>query len=307
VSTTKRANIKSSKWFALVWAIPAAIAVLVAVVLAAKGIRALPATQSFLQDYPGASDLPDFAPVGIPVWLAWQHGLNVFFLLFIIRSGWQVRTTARPTAFWTGNNTGLLRAKRPPKKISLSLWWHLTFDTLWVANGIVFYILLFVTGQWVRIVPVSWDIFPNAVSALLQYASLNWPVDDGWVNYNAAQTLSYFLVVFVAAPLALITGLRMSPAWQAERLGAVLPIAIARRIHVAVMVFFLAFTAVHVTLVLSTGALRNLNHMYAARNDDSWVGFWVFTASVVLMIVAWVASRPLVLRSIAGLTGSVTR
>ncbi len=63
----------------------------------------------------------------------------------------------------------------------------------------------------------------------------------------------------------------------------------------------------HVTLVLATGALRNLNHMYASRDDQSWVGFGIFAGSVVLMIVAWFAARPLVLRSIAGVFGKVGR
>ena len=39
----------------------------------------------------------------------------------------------------------------------------------------------------------------------------------------------------------------------------------------------------HVALVFTTGALRNLNHMYAGRNDHSWVGFWFFAASMVVV------------------------
>ncbi|GEP28570.1 hypothetical protein E3O11_15030 [Cryobacterium levicorallinum] len=291
----------------LLWAIPLALAILLALVLAARALRETAAGQNFLAAYPGTATLPETAPVGIPAWLAWQHGLNVFFLLFIVRSGWQVRTSTRPAAYWQRNNTGRIRTKRAPTRISLNLWAHLTSDTLWVINGVVFYVLLFVTGQWVRIVPLDYEIIPNALSAALQYLSLNWPVEDGWVNYNALQTLSYFAVVFIAAPLALITGLRMSPAGISSRFSKLVPITVARAIHFPVMIFFVAFTAVHVTLVLATGALRNLNHMYAARSDDSWVGFWIFAASLVLMIIVWVVSRPLVLRSIASLTGSVSR
>jgi thiosulfate reductase cytochrome b subunit len=296
-----------SRWFKLVWIIPAALVLLLALVLAMRGIRGLPEVQSFMTDFPGATTLPADAPVGFPAWLAWQHGLNAFFIMFIIRSGWQVRTTPRPTMFWKRNNTGLLRTKNPPTKISLSLWLHITFDTLWVLNGIVFYVLIFATGQWLRIVPVSLSIFPNAVSAAIQYGSLNWPVENGWVNYNALQTLSYFLIVFIAAPLALLTGLRMSPAWKSKRLSALYPIGVARAVHYPVMIVFVAFIVVHVTLVFATGALRNLNHMYAVNNDVSWLGFSIFAASLVVMIVAWFAAQPIVLRSIASLTGSVTR
>jgi CHASE2 domain-containing sensor protein len=71
------------------------------------------------------------------------------------------------------------------------------------------------------------------------------------------------------------------------------------------MVVFLIFIVVHVTLVFATGALRNLNHMYAVQSDDGWTGFWIFAASLVVMIVAWFAAGPRLLRGIATLGGTV--
>jgi thiosulfate reductase cytochrome b subunit len=282
---------------------------LVLVVLIARLLVGLPAVASFLATYPGQSELPDNAPVGFPAWLAWQHFLNAFFLLLIIRTGWQVRTTTKPSGHWTRNNKGLIRTKNAPTKITLELWFHLTLDALWVLNGLVFAVLLFATGQWTRIVPTSWDIFPNALSAALQYASLDWPTEDGWINYNALQLLTYFATVFIAAPLAFITGLRMSSAWpkKAQGLNKAYPIEWARAVHFPVMVYFVAFIVVHVFLVLATGALRNLNHMYGVRDDDTWFGFWVFLASVVVMAAAWFLARPIFLRPIASLMGKVSR
>ena len=121
--------------------------------------------------------------------------------------------------------------------------------------------------------------------------------------------LSYFATVFIAAPLAFITGLRMSGAWpkKAAGLNKAFPIDWARAVHFPVMIYFVAFIAVHVFLVLATGALRNLNHMYAVRDDDGWLGFWVFLASVVVMVAAWFLARPLFLRPIASLMGKVSR
>ncbi|MBX3099588.1 MAG: hypothetical protein KF761_08410 [Salinibacterium sp.] len=299
----------ASPWFKLVWVIPAALVVLFLVVLAAQWVRALPAVQSFMTTYSGQSELPAGAPVGFPAWLAWQHFLNFFIMVLIIRAGWQVRTNKRPTARWTRNNTGFFRTKNPPWRISLDLWFHYSLGWLWVINGIVFYVLIFVTGQWVRIVPVTWDVFPNAVSVAIQYASLNWPTENGWVNYNSLQLLAYFATVFIAAPLAIITGVRMSGIWpqNASRLNRVYPIGVARAIHLPVMFYFVLFVIVHVTLVLATGALRNLNHMYGGSDADNWVGFWFFAASLVIIIVAWVAARPLLLRPIASLMGTVSR
>lgn len=307
--TKKKSGSANGKWAKLYWAVPAAVVALLLVVLLAKWFTGLSGVKDFMAEYPGHSGLPEGAPVGFPAWLAWQHFLNGFFLLLIIRTGWQVRTQTRPAANWTRNNRGLIRTKNAPTKISLELWFHLTLDALWMLNGIVFAILIFATGQWVRIVPTSWDVFPNAISAALQYASLNWPVENGWVNYNALQLLTYFVTVFIAAPLAFVSGLRMSSAWpkNARVLNKAYPIEAARAVHFPVMVYFVLFVFVHVTLVLATGALRNLNHMYGGSDDVNWVGFGIFAASLAVMVAAWFLARPLFLRPIASLTGSVTR
>ncbi|WP_026932223.1 cytochrome b/b6 domain-containing protein [Glycomyces tenuis] len=311
MSTTadRLAAVRKRPWFKLVWLVPAAIVVLLIVVLGAQAFRASGIGRDFLTAYPGESHLPEWAPVGFPAWLAWQHGINALLIVFVIKSGWAVRTNQRPTMFWTRNNAGPIRTKNPPKKLSIDLWLHIVADALWAVNGVVFFVLLFATGQWARIVPTSWDVFPNALSAAIQYASLNWPAEDGWVNYNALQLLSYFAIVFLVAPLSLLTGLRMSPSWprNATRLNRMFPIEAARALHFPLMIAFVAFIVAHLALVLATGAQRNLNHMYAATDEANWTGFWIFLGSLVLMAGAWIALRPMSLRAIASTMGDVTR
>ena len=160
---------------------------------------AQPFGQDFIATYPGETHLPEGVPVGFPAWLGWQHFFNVFFMVLIVKTGWQVRTQKRPPASWT--------PKWQPggRKISLTLWLHQSLDLLWVTNGVIFIVLLFVSGHWMRIIPTSWDVVPNAVSAALQYASLDWPTENGWINYNSLQLLAYFATVFIAAPLAIVT------------------------------------------------------------------------------------------------------
>jgi hypothetical protein len=46
------------------------------------------------------------------------------------------------------------------------------------------------------------------VSVLIQYLSLNWPVENGWVTYNSLQLIAYFVTIFIAAPLAFLTRAR---------------------------------------------------------------------------------------------------
>jgi methionine sulfoxide reductase catalytic subunit len=94
--------------------------------------------------------------------------------------------------------------------IGLARWWHLGIDTLWLFNGAIFYITIFTTDHWQRLVPTSWDTIPNAASVAIQYLSLGWPADNGWMSYNSLQLLAYTVTVFVAGPLAIVTGLGMS-------------------------------------------------------------------------------------------------
>jgi len=162
----------------------------------------------------------------------------------------------------------------------------------------LFYILLFVTGRWHRLIPTSWDVFPNALSTLVQYLSLHWPAEHGWVAYNGLQLIAYFITVFIAAPLALITGLGMSPALSTrfKRISRLFSIQTARSLHFLVLVWFLIFIVLRVTFVFTTGLLVNLNHIYAGRTDDSWIGFGVFAASTVVVIPGWVAATPFTIR-----------
>ncbi|WP_427006001.1 cytochrome b/b6 domain-containing protein [Pseudarthrobacter sp. H2] len=269
-------------------------------VLAARGVTTLPGVPEFLERYPGAYDLPDTAEPGFPWWAQWAHFFNIFLMVLIIRSGYQVRTEQKPPAFWT--------PKRDGKKISINLWLHQSLDILWLANGLIFVVLLFASGRWVRIVPSNWEAFPNALSALLQYMTLDWPVESGWVNYNSLQQIMYFVVVFIAAPLAAITGVRMSEFWpkDAKTLNKIYPVEVARAIHFPTMLFFVLFILVHVFLVFATGALRNLNHMFGGTDAVNWVGFWLFAAAIAITAAGWYAARPLVLAPIAKLFGQVS-
>ncbi|WP_454116938.1 cytochrome b/b6 domain-containing protein [Microbacterium aurum] len=277
-------------------------------VAVAQWLCSLPDVQDFLKRYHGAAALPEGAPVGVPAWMAWQHFFNAFLMVLIIRSGTQIRREQRPAAYWTP------RWNRA-RKISLTAWFHQSLDLLWVGNGVVFIVLLFVTGQWVKIVPTDPDVFVHALSAGLQYLSLDWPTENGWVHYNALQQLAYFTTVFIAAPLAIATGVRMSGLWSPRwvRLSAIYPVELARRIHVPVMLYFVAFIIVHVALVFATGALRNLNHMYAAQGStdpdefaSNWTGLWIFSISLILIVGAIVAARPVILAPIARLFGAVS-
>ena len=281
-----RATIR--RWLPLVLILsPVALVVGVMAVLFARALFEIPVTASFFVTYPGDATPWPGTPVGFPAWLSWTHFLSAFFLLFILRSGLLIRSGQRPPTFVTRRAAGARRH-------GIHTWWHLVVDTLWAATGVVYLVLLVVSRQWKRLVPASWDIVPNAISAALQYLSLDWPRHDGWTHYNALQLLLYGFTVFVAGPLAVVVGLRLSPIWPTRlaRPEGLLGDRFARTTHWLTAVYFVLFTIVHVALVFLTGVLANLNHMYAGRDDDTWIGAAVFAASVVVTVVAAALLRP---------------
>ena len=84
--------------------------------------------------------------------------------------------------------------------------------------------------------------------------------------------------------------------WHFKPVSRVLSIQVARSLHFLVLVWFGVFIVMHVTLVFTTGLLANLNHIYAMRDDSSWIGFGVFAISIAVMAAAWVAATPVTLR-----------
>lgn len=322
-----RIRIGRSRWFNLLWLVPLGFALLIIGIAVAKGLREMPAVAGFIDQYPGTA-LPNGpeASTGFPAWLGWQHFFNMLLMIPIIRSGLTI-IADHPRFYWTRHSTpgkDWFRVQKPVPadplwtakqdsitlpdgiglpgrrhSIGLARWWHLGINTLWLLNGIIFYILIFATGHWLRLVPTSWEVFPNAFSVMIQYLSLDWPTDDAWVAYNSLQVVAYFITVFVAAPLAFITGLGMSPALSTKFrwISSIFSIQFARSLHFLVLVWFLLFIVMHVTLVVATDALHNFNMMYTNSNDtDSWNGFWVFAASLVVMIALWVAVTPFTYR-----------
>jgi DMSO/TMAO reductase YedYZ molybdopterin-dependent catalytic subunit/thiosulfate reductase cytochrome b subunit len=319
-----RVRVGRDRWFNLLWMLPVGFVVLIVGVAGAQGLRNVAAVQRFIARHPGTVVSTD-APSGFPWWLQAQHFLNTFLMIFIIRAGLQILAD-HPRLYWTRHSTPgreWFRFQKPVPRdplwtakqdsvtlprhlglpglrhsIGLARWWHLGVDMLWLLNGAVFYVLLFSTGQWRRIVPTTWEVFPAAASVLIQYLSLDWPTENSWAAYNGLQLLAYFVTVFVAAPLALVSGLGMSPALSTrfKAISKRLSIQVARSLHFLVLCWFLFFIVVHITLVFSTGLLRNLNHIYVGRDDNGWAGFIVFAGSMVVMVVAWVAATPFTLR-----------
>jgi hypothetical protein len=102
-----------------------------------------------------------------------------------------------------------------------------------------------------RLVPTSWGVFSQAWNTFVYYANFHLPPEpNGFYGYNALRQLVYFSTIFIMTPLAILTGMTMSPA-LVNRFPRYVRIFRgrqgARSIHFIVMVGFVYFIIAHVT------------------------------------------------------------
>ncbi len=322
------------RWFSTLWLIPIAVIGLILAVAIAQHLRQWEWVQEFIARFPGTSE--SFVPpvdTGFPWWLRWQHFFNIVFMMFIIRAGLQILADHPRLYFDAGSKPGTewfrMRGPVPADRIApadpakawtakadsvalprwigipgfrhsigLARWWHFTFDLLWLLNGILFFVLLFSTGQWQRLVPQSWDVFPNAVSTAVQYLSLDFPENKGFLYYNGLQLLAYFITLFIAAPLAFVTGLLQAPS-IAAKLGlgrGVLNRQVVRSVHFAILLWMLLFILAHTVMVFITGFIGNLNHITFGTDTDSPWALVIYIVAMAVVVVLWWAASPLTIR-----------
>lgn len=254
---------------------------------------------------------------GFPIWVCITHYINFFFIILLIRSGLQILMD-HPRLYWNVHCTPgtewirftSVRVPQDPYYTSkmdaryLSPWiglpggrhtlglarhWHFISVLFWVTNGFVFYILLFSTGHWTRLVPTTWSIFPEAWAYLVHYVTFHFPPEpNGYYQFNALQQLAYFGVVFLLAPLSILTGPSMSPAltnrfsWYRKVPGNR---QIGRSIHFLALCGYVVFIAVHVLMVCISGFVRNMNHIVLGTDEISMLGVYLGIAGLIGLIL----------------------
>jgi sulfoxide reductase catalytic subunit YedY len=300
---------------------PYMLGIFVAINIGSIGIAWLQYLTVGLPDDPSlsAQSITPADPKGFPVWVNISHWVNFFFFVLIIRSGLSILVD-HPRLYWNDGCTPetewirftpvkvpddkVWTAKEDARYISpvialpgyrhtigIARVWHFLTVPFFVLNGAVFILLLFCTNQWKRLVPASWKIFPDTWNVFVHYATFNMPVEpNGFYHYNAIQQLSYFSVVFILAPLAMLTGMAMSPAienrfhWFPKLFGNRQS---ARSIHFLVMIAYVIFIIIHVSLVAATGLVRNMNHItIGTDNTSSFTGLYI-GLGIILTTVAF--------------------
>lgn len=134
-----------------------------------------------------------------------------------------------------------------------------------VVTGVFYGLIGIFTGHfWRNLLPRVRDLMPKALWRDLKDHLQAPNASGGGPPYGLLQKLAYTIVVFVALPLMLVTGLTMSPA-----VTAAYPFLLdlfggyqsARTIHFFGFAILLLFLFVHVGMVVVTGFRKQLRAM----------------------------------------------
>jgi len=150
------------------------------------------------------------------------------------------------------------------KWLAMGRQWHLFFAWLFVINGLIFTAYTFASRHATRdLAPTDKD-FRGIGKSLRDHLLLRHPSGKEAKRYNVLQKLAYATVLFIVAPLIVLTGLAMSPTidtafpWLLTILGGR---QAARTIHFVACFSFVGFIVIHVLQVILTGFFNNIRSM----------------------------------------------
>jgi thiosulfate reductase cytochrome b subunit len=213
------------------------------------------------------------------------HWLNAVCVFVVLMSGLQI-FNAHPRLYWGqyGANTdtafiqiGSQHApgdKAFPQWATIPSWqdlaggrrWHFFFAWVLVFNSALYLLVSFANGHVRRdLVPARAEISARHLKREL-WSHLRLKLSFG--HYNTLQKLAYLVVIFVLAPMMLVTGLTMSPGidaaapWLLDLLGGRQS---ARTLHFLTAMLIVLFIVVHLVMVLLAGPLNELRSMITGR------------------------------------------
>lgn len=146
--------------------------------------------------------------------------------------------------------------------------WHFFFAWIFVINGIAYGLYSIFSQHFRR------DLFPTGAElrgvgrSIVDHLRLRFPKGEEAKHYNVLQKLSYLVAAFGLLPLAVLSGLTMSP-----RLCAAFPWLLslfdgrqsARTIHFITAFLLLAFVLIHLLMVVMSGPWNNLRSIITGR------------------------------------------
>jgi methionine sulfoxide reductase catalytic subunit len=258
--------------------------------------------------------------IDFPFWLRFAHFINLIFIVLLIRSGIEI-LSALPKLYWKDDARPgkewikFTKKKFPPdfkkrvwialeeeesfpswialpghKNLGMGRHWHFFSIIFWILNGAAYFILLFTSDEWQRLVPTSWSIFPDAFHDMMLYAGFHFSLPGN--PYDSIQQLAYFSVVFILGPFQIATGAAMSPSvdarfpWYPKIFRGR---QVARSLHFLGMVAFVLFIIVHISMVTLSGFSKNMGNIFlgTATSLGIAIGIFALFVLVVVAILVW--------------------
>jgi thiosulfate reductase cytochrome b subunit len=246
-----------------------------------------------------------------PLWLRINHFVNFLFLTMLIRSGIHI-LTAKPKLYlnencsrdteWldlsrfsltTGDSSRLAKVAShvalpgglPEKGLEAARGLHFLSVIFWCLNGLIYTSLLFATGEWKRLIPTSGSFFPCLLNELNALFCFHLPAHSE--TYGAIQQLFYVSLIFAVAPLSILTGAAMSVAvdakypWYPRLFGGR---QAARSIHYLLLLVYIVFVVVHVSIVAVTGFAEQMNRITLGSQGDGSAG--IIVGAIAISVVS---------------------
>ncbi len=165
------------------------------------------------------------------------------------------------------------------KWLALGRQWHLFFAWVFVINGLIFTAYALASRHVARdLTPTGKDL-RGIGKAVKDHLVFRHPAGEEAKRYNVLQKLAYAGILFVVAPLIILTGLTMSPTidtafpWLLAIFGGR---QAARTIHFIACFSFVGFVVVHVLQVILTGFFNNIRSMitgwFVIKHEQEGVG-----------------------------------
>lgn len=144
--------------------------------------------------------------------------------------------------------------------------WHFFFAWFFVINGFVYMLYGLVSRHFRRdLLPTKVELTPRHLAhEIADHARLRFPTGEKARRYNSLQKLAYIGVGFILLPLMVLTGLTMSPGfnaifpWLLDVFGGRQS---ARTIHFITASLVVVFVFIHVAMVLLSGVWNNMRSM----------------------------------------------
>lgn len=209
------------------------------------------------------------------------HWINAVTIVVMLMSGLMI-SNAHPHLYWGEYGANFDHPWwNPPYfpgwatipstyNLALARHWHLFFAWIFAFGLLGYMVASLVNRHFRRDLTLSRrEVAPAHLwQDVKDHVRLKFPTGQEALTYNVIQKMTYIAVVFILLPLMIVSGLSLSPGfdavlhWPLDLVGGR---ASARSIHFVSAGLIAAFILVHLTLVLLAGPYNEVRSMITGR------------------------------------------